>query len=130
MSRFGATRRRSRADGDGVRRTAGELGSDGRKVTAWRAVVMAAIAALLALTVTTRVDGSTRPTSAVVLFTTTTASPTTVTTVSSPGAPRAISTNVGAANGRTRIERSLPCDGGDGDAGYWHLQAEQALPAG
>jgi len=91
---------------------------------------MAAIAALLALAVTARVDDSTRPTSAVSLFTTTTVSPTTTTTVSPAGAPRSFSANVSAANGRTRVERSLPCDGGDGDAGYWHLQGEQPLPAG
>lgn len=46
------------------------------------------------------------------------------------GAPRAIGVTAAAANGRTRIERSLPCDGSQGDAGYWHLQAEQPLPAG
>jgi hypothetical protein len=113
-----------------VRRIAGELSSDGRKAAAGRAVIMAAVAALLALAITARIDGSGQRTSAVSLFTTTTVSPTTVTTVSPPGAPRSFNTNISAANGRTRVERSLPCDGGDGDAGYWHLQGEQALPAG
>jgi hypothetical protein len=46
------------------------------------------------------------------------------------GANRAIATSLSAANGRTRIERSLPCDGSRGDAGYWHLQGETGLPGG
>ena len=48
-----------------------------------------------------------------------------------PGPPRPFTATVGAgaANGRTRIERSLGCDAG-GDADYWHFQSEAPLPAG
>lgn len=46
------------------------------------------------------------------------------------GAERAFDASAAASNGRTRIERSLPCDGTQGDAGYWHLQGEQPLPSG
>lgn len=48
-----------------------------------------------------------------------------------PGPPRPFATTlgVGAANGRTRIERSLGCAAG-GDAYYWHFASEAPLPAG
>ena len=46
-----------------------------------------------------------------------------------PGPPRLFTTTVGAGDGRTRIERSLGCDGG-GDADYWHFQSEAVLPPG
>jgi hypothetical protein len=56
----------------------------------------------------------------------------TATTLAPPvlGAPRSIALHAARTNGRTRIEESLPCDGSDGVAGYWHLQGEDGLPPG
>lgn len=56
----------------------------------------------------------------------------TTTTLAPPvlGAPRSVAVHAASANGRTRIEESLRCDGTEGVAGYWHLQGEQALAPG
>lgn len=46
------------------------------------------------------------------------------------GAFRSINHSSSAANGRTRIERSLACNGSQADSGYWHFQSENPLGGG
>lgn len=61
--------------------------------------------------------------------TTSTTATTATTLPPAPGAPRSVAASLTGTNGRTRIERSLGCSAG-GDADYWHLQTEAALPPG
>lgn len=85
-----------------------------------------AIVVLLVVSLGSR-DGTSSPTPISAGATTTTTIP-----MAPPafGANRTISTAADGTNGRTRIERSLPCGGGQGDSGYWHFQAEDPLPPG
>lgn len=96
----------------------------------WRrgALALALLAALVATVVVSRIpeEADGRPISAAG------ATSSTSTTLAPPvlGAPRTIGVHAVRDNGRIRVEESLPCDGTDGVAGYWHLQGEDALPAG
>jgi hypothetical protein len=46
------------------------------------------------------------------------------------GAFRNVAATSTGSNGRTRIERSLSCDGSQADSGYWHFQSENPLAGG